>query len=113
MPRLFRSSLLILVLLLESLGSALALPPPLVVAAQEQSAMPCHDEGSQAQMPCCDDGKDCRCSVNCFGAASALAPALAIASHDLRPLPDATALRPAPLPAHPRLLLRPPASFPA
>jgi hypothetical protein len=114
MPRAFRTSLLILVLLLESLGSALAMSPVAMASADDvrtPTAMPCHDDGSaQPEMPCCDDGSDCRCSMNCFGASSALAPARAELSLPVRPAGDDSLQPPALLPAHPQRLLRPPVS---
>ncbi len=114
MPRTLRTSLLILVLLLGSLGSALAIPPVSMGPAEDVPAMgtmPCHDDGgAQPEMPCCDDDGDCRCSMNCFGTGSALAPVRGELSLHLRPATDSTSQQPAPLPAHPQRLLRPPAS---
>ncbi|AXQ30208.1 hypothetical protein D0B54_16670 [Solimonas sp. K1W22B-7] len=115
MTRPFRAALLVLVLLLESLGSAWALPMALPAPQQHehgqaQAAMPCHgDAGTQDPMPCCDDDEECRCSVSCYGASSALAPALAGVADYPSFHPQATGLPPAPLPAHPLALLRPPA----
>lgn len=114
MRRTLRTSLLILVLLLEGLGTALAMPPVTAAPVDEvhtPAAMPCHDDGgTQAEMPCCDDGGDCRCSMNCFGASSALAPARAELALPLRRAGDGHLHPPALLPAHPQRLLRPPAS---
>ena len=109
MTRSLRAALLILVLLLQGLGSAWALPPDIPVE-QEQGHMPCHDDaGIQDSMPCCDDDDGCRCSAACFGVGGALAPALA----GLDEAPAATPLLAADsnglLPPHPLLLLRPPA----
>lgn len=114
MPRILRSSLLILVLLLGSLGSALAMPPVSIAPAEDAptlGTMPCHDDGSaQPEMPCCDADGDCRCSMNCFGTGSALAPVRGELSLHPRPATDSASHQPAPLPAHPQRLLRPPAS---
>jgi len=114
MPRILRTSLLILVLLLESLGSALAIPPIAMAPAedfQQQGTMPCHDDDSaQPEMPCCDDEGDCRCGISCFGTGSALGPVRSELSLHTRPGTDSSSHQPAPLPAHPQRLLRPPAS---
>lgn len=113
MTRPFRAALLVLALLLESLGSAWALPMGLPAQPQgrEDVAMPCHDDvGTQDRMPCCDDDPDCRCSVSCFGAAGALAPAMVGIMDRPAFLPQSLGLPPALLPAHPQALLRPPAS---
>jgi len=110
MTRSLRAALLILVLLLQGLGSAWALPPNIPVE-QEQGHMPCHDDaGTQDSMPCCDDDDGCRCSAACFGAGGALAPALAgldeAPESPLRLVAGTRSL----LPPHPLLLLRPPAT---
>lgn len=124
MSRLFRATALMFVLLVESLGSAFALPPSIDVAPpQEHAAMPCHgDAADQAveaadsaadsmKMPCCGDLGDCRCSVSCFGAASPLAPSFASLVTPLALLPEAAVLRSSPAPAHRLRLLRPPSSL--
>jgi hypothetical protein len=112
MTRPLRAVLLVLVLLLQGLAQAWALPPPSApAAAQEPSAMPCHDDASMTdRMPCCDDGPDCRCSAACFGATGALAPTFAIPGAVPAPQDTVAAAPPAPLPAHPLPFLRPPAS---
>lgn len=110
MTRPLRAVLLVLVLLLQGLAQAWALPPS-VAAAQEESAMPCHDGADKGdRMPCCDDAPDCRCSAACLGAIGALAPALPMPGEMRAPPLSVAAMPPVPLPAHPRPLLRPPAS---
>lgn len=115
MSRRVRACLLILVLLLQGLGSAWALPLTLPAPPQERVAMPCHEAAeavadSQAAMPCCGDAADCRCDAGCFGAVCALAPGLAATGLHVRVLPIGSTPQPALSPAHPRRLLRPPAS---
>lgn len=125
MSRLFRATALMFVLLVESLGSAFALPPSIESAPEpEHAVMPCHGDAADQQaveiqdsatestkMPCCGDLGDCRCSVSCFGAASPLAPSFASLVTPLAPLPEAAALRSEPAPAHRLRLLRPPSSL--
>lgn len=111
MTRSLRAALLVLVLLLQGLGSAWALPPALQIAEPEQVDMPCHDEaGTQDSMPCCDDEGGCRCSAACMGATGALAPVFAGLGEAPESHPVLAAGSPGPLPAHLLLLLRPPAS---
>lgn len=111
MIRPLRSALLILVLLLQGLTQAWALPPVSSPAtAEAQSAMPCHDDAGMAdRMPCCDDQQDCRCSAACFGATGALAPGFSVFGELPGPVPHLAAAFPGPLAAHPMPLLRPPA----
>lgn len=112
MSRLFRATALICVLLIESLGSALAMAPMIAEPASEHSAMPCHDDaGSKAAMPCCDEPDECRCSGACFGATSPLAPAVAVLPESPAQLPDEIGAPTSPSPAHRLRLLRPPASI--
>jgi hypothetical protein len=112
MTRPLRAALLVLVLLLQGLAQAWALPPPSAPhAAQEESAMPCHDGADMPErMPCCDDEPDCRCSAACLGATGALAPAFVIPGEVPPPQAAVAVAPPVPLPAHPWPLLRPPAS---
>ena len=111
MTRPLRAALLILVLLLQGLGNAWALPPLLQLAEPEQAEMPCHDDaGAQDKMPCCGDDLDCHCSTACFGAGGALAPALAGFGEAPGSAPLLVANSCGLLPAHVLLLLRPPAS---
>ena len=111
MPKSVRALLLILVVLVEGLGSAWAMPPMVPMSQQTMTeAMPCHDGGSMpSKMTCCDDQSDCHCSPNCFGAMTALAPPLSAVDGFATPtfvkIPAAAEL----LPAHPDRLLRPPA----
>lgn len=110
-----RASLLILVLLLQGLGSAWALPPTLPAPPQEHMVMPCHEAAAavadtQAAMPCCGDAADCRCDAGCFGATSALAPGFATPGLHIRVRLTSSTPPPALSPAHLRQLLRPPAS---
>jgi len=126
MSRLLRASALMFVLLVESLGSAFALPPSMVSepSQEPQTAMPCHGDAADHQaaeasdsqresmkMPCCGDLDDCRCGVSCFGAASPLAPSFASLVTPLALLPEAAVLRSSPAPAHRLRLLRPPSSL--
>jgi hypothetical protein len=113
MTRPLRAVLLVLVLMLQGLAQAWALPPPAASAvAQDESAMPCHDGADMPdRMPCCDDEPDCRCSPACLGATGALAPVLPAAGEMPSPPVAVAAVPPVPLPAHPSPLLRPPASF--
>jgi hypothetical protein len=118
MPCRLRASLLVLVLLLQGLGSAWALPPmlPMLPAPpQEHMVMPCHEAAaavadSQAAVPCCGDAADCRCDAGCFGAACALAPGFAATGLHIRVRLTSSTPPPALSPAHLRQLLRPPAS---
>ncbi|MDP3859915.1 MAG: hypothetical protein Q8Q73_19310 [Stagnimonas sp.] len=116
MSRPVRAAVLILVLLLQGLGSVLALPPALPSPLpQAAMAMPCHEAAEtaaedQAAMPCCDDEADCRCDSGCFGAASALVSSLAAPGGRTRVQFGGSTPPPALAPAHPQQLLRPPAS---
>lgn len=111
MPKLVRAFLLILVVLVEGLGSAWAMAPTAAAPRQTMNqAMPCHDGGSMpSKMTCCKDRSDCHCSPNCFGAMAAMAPLLSAIDGFAAPafvkIPAVAAL----LPAHPDRLLRPPA----
>lgn len=113
MTRSLRAALMVLVLLLQGLGSAWALPPEIPAAQEEQqqAGMPCHDDqGEQDSMPCCDDDDGCRCSAACLGAAGALAPRFAGLDEIPETHPLLAAGSPGLLPPHALLLLRPPAS---
>lgn len=118
MFRRFHALMLLLALLVQGYGNAWALMPmappvtaPAVEQAPQQTSMPCHEAMQQAEskreMPCC--GEDCRCAQGCFSSA-ALMP-------DTGPLDEylvmhfqALSAQPDLLPAHPRLLLRPPSA---
>lgn len=112
MPKLVKALLLILVVLVEGLGSALSMAPTIAMPEQTAvKAMPCHDPVSMpAKMPCCDDQKsDCHCDPNCFGVLTVLAPPISAIDgfvlSRFEKIPAVVALPP----ARPDRLLRPPA----
>jgi hypothetical protein len=116
MSRPLRAFLLILVVLLEGLGSsAWAMPPKraAAAAAAAEMAMPCHRDAAHppsAALPCCDDD-DCHCDANCLGATSALAPLAAGVALPARQTLDAAALTATPRTVHLNAPFRPPAAF--
>ena len=118
MSRAVRATVLMLVLLLQGIGNALATVPPALtmetaaatVPAADHKAMPCHgSDPAPASMPCCDTDQGCACAASCVGAATALAPQTAELEGYLRLHLEAVAGLSDLLPAHPRRLLRPPA----
>ena len=118
MSRAIRATVLMLVLLLQGIGNALAAVPPALTMATaaatappaDHEAMPCHDsDPAPASMPCCDADQGCACAASCVGAASALAPQAAALEGYRRLHPEVVAGLSELSPAHPRRLLRPPA----
>lgn len=110
MARLLRASLLMLVLFIESLGNAWALPPGISPPPSgTQSAMPCHGQtDQQAEMPCCEEQGHC-CDAGCPSTGSAMVPVSAGIGLTVDARPQADVPQPGLLPAHGLRLLRPPA----
>jgi len=109
-----RAVLLLLVLLMQSWGSAYAAKLPVLATQQQTKAqeMPCHGQQAapkeQTAMPCCDADDQCTCTASCFTNGNAVAPRLVMGGDYTVPFFS----KPAPpghlLPAHPLGLLRPP-----
>ena len=110
------ATVLSLSLLLQLAPPAWAASGPAAAAAEAETATPpCHGAADAAEpaaapqpvMPCCGDLDRCLCLIGC-GAATAPAPRISATLAYATAHFEHTGARPAPLPAHPQRLLRPP-----